>query len=114
MFDRGRAGRPAVVSRVDCLNVDCTPDGAFTGSTGGAISVVHTGLGQYLLTLGGVARQPNASAVVFVSAYSSLGGMCKAVSWPNAPNGTDTRLTVQCFGAGLSLGDQRFNIFLIQ
>lgn len=115
MVERGRAGVRAAHALVNCGAASaCTPPSTSQYSTGGTITATHTANGVYQVTFPDLARGPGASDVLFVSAVSPTGGLCKAVSWSNALNGRDLQATVQCYGPILSLGNLAFDVVLIE
>jgi alpha-tubulin suppressor-like RCC1 family protein len=88
------------------LNTPYTPNSSYaTNSTGGAISVTHTGTGTYRVTFGGLGgRQPAGN--VQVTAKGNTTNRCKAESW--GASGAALAVSVRCHTAAGALADTVF------
>lgn len=88
------------------LNVAYTPSPTWSfNSTGGANSVTRTGTGAYTVRLNGLGV---AAGHVQVTPYGTGTELCKVLNW--GPTGADQLVRVQCYAAGGTTVNTRFNV----
>lgn len=110
MLEAGRPGQRHALAWSDCFSVSCTPDGTYSLSTGGAISVTRTSAGNYNVLFSGLARTTGTDNAMITN-YGGNGGTCKATSIDNV--GSDLRVQVTCVSAAGVPADSMFDIAVI-
>lgn len=95
--------------------VDYAPDTRYAlNSSGGAISARRTGVGQYRVVFGGLARAPGATETVLVSPFlSGPHRICDVTSWGNS-GANDLTVTVACFDLVGAPTNTRFDVLMLQ
>ena len=95
--------------------VDYSPDPRFSlNSSGGAIAARKTGVGQYQVVFGGLARPAGATETVQISPLLGSGEhFCTITSWGNT-GANDLTVTLVCFDPTGTPADAQFNLLVVQ
>jgi hypothetical protein len=82
-------------------------------SSGGAIAIRRTAVGQYRVVFSGLARPAGGTEAVLVQSFLYVDRVCDATSWGNT-GASDFAVTVSCFDPSGALSNTRFSVLVLQ